>query len=641
MTDNDIAILGYYEGQVFLLDAYSTGHYLPPDDTSFGGEYSYDIISIDLLDGVTIAEFYRNQTSNEKYDKTILPNDTQEFSFAWTDEGFHAQNYEVGEIKYGETQETSSFDKYDKYRDNWYHVHKTMMTIAWIVLIHMSVITARYFKWFPYWIYIHVTLNLTVVIMTVIAAMGVFQVNKNIYFAYTSDQRYHSIAGLNMNCIMMFQSIVGMTMRYFINTKKTATPIIFLRRFHQFTGFLLVLYGTANAWRGWKMYDEDKRSVLAMVYAFIFLIYIVCEVTRILYTRYPEFRERYWSASTDYIPVQGGDSVIKAHNKIISSGRSQVIFENVIIDLEKFIPSHPGGAFMLKSVIGQEVGKYICGSASLPGFNPHEHQLVAYTIIKTLPSEYIGFDTDIFQGSASQDRMIWTVSDIFKISECTYCLTLTSESFSVNFPKGTSWLGKSLIITSDEFLNTRRYYSIVLSSLNKWEETESNSIRIYVKGYKNGKVSGYLSEITPGIGLLARGPVGLGLMIKKLKQGNYFIFAAGTGINPFIDLMKIIWNGEAPEGFFLNFFISFKNDDEAYGIDVFRKVEKKCSDKVKLHLYLNTNRDGKFCELDQLNEMFAKGDLRKVWVCGPVEYCQFITDMCMDCGISQTIVQVL
>jgi ferredoxin-NADP reductase/cytochrome b involved in lipid metabolism len=639
MKNTDMAVIFFENFDMKLQDKYSTGHYWPSDDTNLGGENDFNDIDLEYEDGWASASFTRDQESTEKYDESITVGLVTDVCFAWSDGMFfHGENWEVGEMKFGKTKKDSYYHEYFKYRDNWFSTHRDLMTICWMVLVHLAVISARYFKWWPYWLFLHVGLNLTVIIMTIVTSIGVYQVNKNIYFAYTSDQRYHSIIGLNLNSILIFQGILGICTRYFIGSKKTTTPIIFLRRLHAGTGLFLLVFGLAEVWIGWKMYDGFKKKVIACMFALIVLVYIVCEALKIFSVRFSGSAESLNSENSGYVQIQNKNSVIKAYKKIISSKQALVIFEDKILDLTQFIPSHPGGASMLNRVIGKEVGKYISGSASLFDFNPHSHSSEAYSILKTLSLETIGYDSEILQGTGSQDEMIWTVSDIFKICESTSCITLTSEIWSVFFPKGSSWLGKSLIITSDKLMNVKRYYSIVLSNLNNWEE-ETKDIRLYIKTYDLGKVSKYLTSLTVGASLRIEGPVGLGLLLKQLKTGNYFAFAAGTGINPFIDLLRVIWNGEAPEGFYLNFFISFQSQEDAYGLEVFKNVEKKISHQLKLHIFFKT--DGVFMSFTQIKQIFALGSVKKIWICGPNGYCQFIRDICGKCGISEKLVLIL
>ena len=48
-----------------------------------------------------------------------------------------------------------------------------------------------------------------------------------------------------------------------------------------------------------------------------------------------------------------------------------VIFDEYVLNIEKFIDYHPGGSFVLKHNIGRDIGKFFYGGYSLDGNLKH------------------------------------------------------------------------------------------------------------------------------------------------------------------------------------------------------------------------------------------------------------------------------
>lgn len=62
-----------------------------------------------------------------------------------------------------------------------------------------------------------------------------------------------------------------------------------------------------------------------------------------------------------------------------------VYYEEYQIDIQTFKLSHPGGAFMLNDVQGEDIGKYLIGCSSINNdLNPYSHSKLAYEILNTL-----------------------------------------------------------------------------------------------------------------------------------------------------------------------------------------------------------------------------------------------------------------
>lgn len=71
----------------------------------------------------------------------------------------------------------------------------------------------------------------------------------------------------------------------------------------------------------------------------------------------------------------------------ITNGRSLVIFDNLVLDLNGYERIHPGGKFNLKHNIGRDISKFFFGGYSLvnvPNKVPHHHSQAALDIVRKL-----------------------------------------------------------------------------------------------------------------------------------------------------------------------------------------------------------------------------------------------------------------
>ena len=72
------------------------------------------------------------------------------------------------------------------YKDDYDH-HSTVMSIMWIGLANITIILARYFKWWKYWFYLHTAGSALLTGFTIFSAYSIYIVNENMQHTYTSD----------------------------------------------------------------------------------------------------------------------------------------------------------------------------------------------------------------------------------------------------------------------------------------------------------------------------------------------------------------------------------------------------------------------------------------------------------------------
>lgn len=70
-------------------------------------------------------------------------------------------------------------------------------------------------------------------------------------------------------------------------------------------------------------------------------------------------------------------------NKILE-GKKLIIYEDSILDIESYLPNHPGIDGLLNEHIGKEIGRFIYGGIPCSTFSPHNHSYEALELIERL-----------------------------------------------------------------------------------------------------------------------------------------------------------------------------------------------------------------------------------------------------------------
>ena len=187
--------------------------------------------------------------------------------------------------------------------------------------------------------------------------------------------------------------------------------------------------------------------------------------------------------------------------------------------------------------------------------------------------------------------------------------------------------------TTPQTFNTRSQHADELLKL--LVESDQDSIHLTLKNYQ--VPSGLSSRIHIQESMnseetfYVKGPMGLGLRVAY--SGVHVAFCAGTGILVFLDLVSALLikstferlSKPLPDGlddrigkdFRLHLHVSFKNQEEAIGLDICEKL-RDISSKFKLTVRLgeiSSLRWGKAYLNTELEKI--EGEIKRIWVCGP------------------------
>jgi hypothetical protein len=346
-----------------------------------------------------------------------------------------------------------------------------------------------------------------------------------------------------------------------------------------------------------------------------------------------------------------------------------VIYENYLLNVEKYIIVHPGGRNMIEENLFSDVGRYLTGTqAYSTKIKAHSHKLATFEYaLKNLAYAEIKESDHI----VIKDNMDHFINDTFSImgkreiaqSIFEYRVSSINLTF-VRFQTGHTWIGKHFSFTSKK-LNKTRYYTLCLamdedvknchnSLLNNVMKDNaikpivnmtSNYLAIFSKRYNfQNTLSNELYISMEDF--IIRGPMGIGLNLDPKLSGTHIIFAAGTGILPFIDLIaltirytcfkakgKTIFNETfdniAPD-FKLVVFASYTNEacaiyheeceklvsiDKEYNLNVF-------SYHVRISSKDNTKWDTQFMN----SNLKGYDNMKKIMIVGPVGFMEVVKD---------------
>jgi len=157
---------------------------------------------------------------------------------------------------------------------------------------------------------------------------------------------------------------------------------------------------------------------------------------------------------------------IKEFEEAVKSGKKYVVLDEYVLDLESFLPYHPGGKFVLQHNIGQDVSKFFHGGYSLEGnmgprpASGHKHTNQARKIVNKLIIARLDATTEVSSTICMVDNALTTAVNL-----TTNAFFLKSRdgrtvpNFRRFFP-GTKMLGKHFTIRTLTGLKPTRHYTI-------------------------------------------------------------------------------------------------------------------------------------------------------------------------------------
>ena len=398
------------------------------------------------------------------------------------------------------------------------------------------------------------------------------------------------------------------------------------------------------------------------------------------------------------------------------------LYGNKVLDVTDYI--HPAGNYMIKECWGKEIGRYIFGGFALETtqwVSAHKHSKWAIDVIDSLTiGEFVFYDDIIVgkslvnqKGSGSciisikpkpsiKEPIRWALVSKENLSDSVSKFTFQSPNFKVlNSVHGVKWMGRHFNLYFADKPGVKRQYTTILCMTDeniKFRKavidyfdsvTENNIIDnaafvpptdikksknclpFIIKRYeKNKGFSSLLHEVECADDikkeLFIEGPIGTGLELSETSAGLHILFAAGTGLLPFLDLlnyllMKVMYetlkakglnaeamniNGEDYENTFdksfrVEMYSAFSTPKEIVSSEILVKLSEY-SQKYKKNFFKSVMRKVKLDYNETINENFTSEWIQKniplnatrILICGPPNFSRKITKSLRAIGYS-------
>ena len=592
MYNSDMIICELAQSEIVCGDYWSTSGMRPKLDTALGG--TNDIVQLGYsIEGTTnIVKLNRKLNTGDQYDHVIV-NGTNPMIWAFSDSeknlSMHSDYASVNAqlVSGGAAIQT----------DYLAIIHALANYVMWGMLVDIGLIFLLLLKSWRHHIMMHAIIMWIIVITSTVLNVWILVRN-----GITRDVVYfrHFVVGVTILGLMWLQHILGNTL-YIISNRKTPTNAFYrIRLVHRCIGLTIYILGKVNIILGSRMYNNGVWEGWMDPTIFIFKVLIV--VSKL----WQRFRPKKFHPL-----VAAPASKLQLHQdllKDIKHGKSReelltkypttkfVYLYNRVYDLTRF--THPGGNFMINSVIGREIGRFVHGAYHIEDIHTRINQHRS-SDIAILNKYFIG---EVSQGKKSilvnnagkhlvtNDFVSWRYEGKTELTTSTARFEFKNIGYRVcNVLPGISWVGRHFYITKDLVHGPTRPYTVCVSLGSSWTafrdlmidffnfkmgqsqtpsiadseqmkiqlnqskestfvcelEPYQDSLPLVIKYYHNPKVQGvseylhFLPEESSE-SVLISGPVGRGIEIDDDSSGLHYVFTVGTGILPFIDLLNFI-----------------------------------------------------------------------------------------------------
>ena len=577
-----------------------------------------------------------------------------------------------GNIVMGATNATSSFSfgGSDSIDLDYYRDHGIYMTVMWVGVIEMAIIMMRYFKWWRFSGLFHALLGTTALVTTLVSAYKTYKKDKVPYSALDAEDEdflYHSRIAFTMCSLTLSQFLLGIFFKYTQIFKKNIKINNFSRLVHRILGWTLPFMALWNVKFGWHLHGQTWKNreyiypAYGVLFAVLFLFELNFKFGKLIRKNFGNFK----LVVNDY--YRGGNSGqrerlvendkidrrrhCEVFEEIMNGKKEWVFYDEYILDISGFKWNHPGGSFMFKGIYGQDVGKFLNGCSNVDDYRPYFHSDQARNIAEHLTIGYISFPPNLFvslHNNETNSNMSWTLTNRTTVAQSTYCLEFSSFNWQITAePPGFEWIGKHFLVTSlisGKIIN--RYYSFVHVNLQTWADEvrshsmkakhydvkqEPNKLRLHIKHYPGGEMTSHLSSIPLGSIIQFKGPIGPGICTDTLKDKEFLVFGAGTGVLPFLDLIYAVWKGRA-SNCVLHMYISFRDEASSFAVDLIEATAKVFPRNIKL--YSRIGQKGYELNSEFWRNMLPLHLAEKAWVCGPPVFNRKIEKILIDEGFN-------
>ncbi|KAI9297062.1 ferredoxin reductase-like protein [Neoconidiobolus thromboides FSU 785] len=214
------------------------------------------------------------------------------------------------------------------------------------------------------------------------------------------------------------------------------------------------------------------------------------------------------------------------------------------------------------------------------------------------------------------DFVPFTLTSKTKLNHNTSLFHLQGTS-PINFPL------LSHIQVKHHLMQIMRPYTVLPLEFQKTKDGFlQKDIVLMIKEYNDGPMSQFLFRKKVGDKVEVRGPY-YTIREELKKEGKLIMLAAGTGIAPFYQILKVVLNGETKQKFELFYFN--RNKEDILLKKELDEMKLKFEDQVKVYYYCEDNKGDDeiangIVNFELINNYLKKNPLSsndKILICGP------------------------
>ncbi|CDW90265.1 cytochrome b5-like heme steroid binding domain containing protein [Stylonychia lemnae] len=525
--------------------------------------------------------------------------------------------------------------------------HGYCLTLSWNVFAFIMIFTNRYMKYFNHNNYmIHV---FTGTLMGGFTFFYTFFASQKLKFNMNYQDRHHLI-GAVVPLLLIAVGLTGKLARdRMFAMQRNHREIIPMRQRHATLGWTIIVISQGAILTGVYKYYSGIEQL--RIYQGYFLL-VVVEVLILYGFEFYIQKINSSKPTSDHIKKKISQ---EQFSKGILSGQQYVLLDDLVLDVSNYKLDHPGGLFLLHHNIGQDISKFFYGGYTYENYIPdksghiHSNAALSFAINKLAVAKLDKQGKIQGKYRIVERKSLNTTTSLIRLqskktSKQTLYSILDINTFGLHY-----------LLSSSENPNHQRQYSFAHSlnpdiyqqNLRLIKQALDNSkdiiaveksyltsdIYLTVKNYSQG-LSSDLHNASKNDEFNINGLYGLGLGIYPSNQtkltGNYLIFAGGTGIIPFLDLLSyILWYnlGLIPEqsslidgDFKIHLHCSFREKNDYIGQELIEGLKRVNQIKVMSNFQVKMrDQNNKEWEKDYLQKAVeqAEGKVNKIWVCGP------------------------
>jgi len=659
------------------------------------------------------------------FDKDSAISDGIALNWAWLNSGEHALDYHGGNAGVIEFKMDDSNASPLTFTDWAYYIHKFGLLFCWIILLEIAVQYGRYNKHTKHALNIHRILTGIITVFTIVSSLLLVYLSGIDYTLTTGFA--HFIIGVIIMSTLTFQALFGAILGILITSLGVSRRIPSFGKFHWIAGIFLDVLAKAEAalglyiWQGFEL-----MASLLVLYAIIVGFRIMQEIKLYQNRTITEQNIKELEKADSEHPRHRKLMELLNRNVPVSviletaelKGMKWAMLDNKVFEFKNF--NHPGGNFMMDKIIGREVGRFLYGAYGLEipeGTKQHSHSILALRVIqdnfigtirrthdilitddrtvKAIIDPSSSFDTSLVHSEGLTHKLLtpvqmnrrWTLVNKIPITSQISRFEFSCQGHYVNTGLyDIRSLGRHLKISHGSHSKTR-LYTLVFSQTEERVErraalkgltsetptsklpankTHGNSLPLVIKQYPGlpDAFSTFVHNSSVDTnGFLIEGPFGPGFGLTTETTGLHYIFAAGTGMLPFLDLFDFLLEGlVAPSsatnlfsrGFRLHVFASFAQIGDFVGLDICQQLVDACKAKgipdafkltIKVMGSIQPTEHYSVTSEDFTDAFLSKNvDVNKcerAFVCGPPKVNAFVPSGLVKAGVSRTKIEVV